>query len=384
MSGHIFISYARADGAEFAHKLHDDLVKLGVPVWLDAYQIPPGSDWDAEIDKGLDRAAIMVVLLTPGAVGSKQVKSEWNRALKKGLDIIPLLILDCEIPRVLETLQYIDFRKKKDYETGIDKLTTILKRQSGLWEGESSSAEITSDKPLSDITLTPEQEQFRRIYATDSSLTNYPGGVIRVVIVDDHDVVLRGLQTSLEEFDDIAVIGAFIDARRAVDLCRSDRIAVVLMDMIMPIMDGVTATRLIREVSPNTHIIAFTSFNDDDTIRKAFLAGVRSFVMKNASVDELANVVRRASVGQSTLWPEAAQLLFGATIIPTKLGYELTDREREVLVLMIEGLNNREIAERLILSSSTIKNHVSNILDKLGATSRTQAVALAVERKLID
>jgi NarL family two-component system response regulator LiaR len=208
--------------------------------------------------------------------------------------------------------------------------------------------------------------------------------LIRVIIVDDHAIVRQGLIVSLENFEDFEIVGSLGDAREAITLCTNRRVDVVIMDMVMPIMDGVTATRIIRERSPQTQVIALTSFDSDNTVQQALQAGAISYLMKNVSVEDLANAVRKASIGQSTLAPEAAQVLIRATVNPPALGHDLTEREREVLALMIEGLNNREIAERLIISSSTAKNHVSSILDKLGTTSRTQAVAFAVEHKLLD
>lgn len=207
---------------------------------------------------------------------------------------------------------------------------------------------------------------------------------IRVVIVDDHNMVRRGLVVLLQEFDDLTVVGEAADGELAVDLCRRQEVDVVLMDMIMPRMDGVTATRLIRESCPGTQVIALTSFSDETNVQAALKAGAVGYLMKNISGDELANAIRRAREGQSTLAPEAAQVLIRATTRPPIIGHDLTEREREVLGLMKEGLNNREIGERLIISSSTVKNHVSSILSKLGTISRTQAVALAMEHKLLD
>ncbi|MEO8608049.1 MAG: response regulator transcription factor [Chloroflexota bacterium] len=208
--------------------------------------------------------------------------------------------------------------------------------------------------------------------------------LIRVMIVDDHAIVRQGLIVSLENFEDFEIVGSLGDAREAITICTNQRVDVVIMDMVMPMMDGVTATRIIRERSPHTQVIALTSFDSDNTVQQALQAGAISYLMKNVSVEDLASAVRKASIGQSTLAPEATQVLIRAAVNPPALGHDLTEREREVLALMIEGLNNREIAERLIISSSTAKNHVSSILDKLGTTSRTQAVAFAVEHKLLD
>lgn len=207
---------------------------------------------------------------------------------------------------------------------------------------------------------------------------------IRVIIVDDHSMVRKGLAVLLEEFDDLEVVAEASDGEYAVDICRDECPDVVLMDMIMPRMNGITATQKIREACPNTQVVALTSFSDEEHVQAALKAGVMGYIMKDVSGDELANAIRRAHEGESTLSPEATQVLIKATTRPPSIGHDLTEREREVLALMIEGLNNREIGEQLIISSSTVKNHVSSILSKMDTTSRTQAVALAVEHKILD
>jgi len=206
---------------------------------------------------------------------------------------------------------------------------------------------------------------------------------IKVLIIDDHEIVRQGLRVSLENFPDFEIVGDTGDARTGIDLCLKYHPHVVLMDIVMPLMDGVTATKLLLEKCVGTQVIALTSFASDDNVQKALQAGAISYLMKNVSVEELARAVRYAYDGKATLAPEAAQVLIRSATQPPALGHDLTERERDVLALMIEGLNNREIAERLVISSSTVKNHVSNILDKLGTISRTQAVALAVEHKML-
>ncbi len=207
---------------------------------------------------------------------------------------------------------------------------------------------------------------------------------IRILIVDDHDMVRKGLRVLLEDFDELLVVSETGDGMTAGDFCQHNEVDVVLMDMIMPHMDGVAATKLIREVSPDTQVIALTSFENDEYVEKALKAGAIGYLMKNISGTNLAEAIRKAHNGESTLAPEAAQILIRATTRPLPLGHDLTEREREVLVYMIQGLNNRQIGEQLVISSSTVKNHVSSILRKLETTSRTQAVALAVEHKIID
>jgi len=207
---------------------------------------------------------------------------------------------------------------------------------------------------------------------------------VRLLIVDDHDMVRKGLMVLLENFPEIEVVSDVRDGQAAVDVCRYDDVDVVLMDMIMPRMDGVTATKIIREISPTTQVIVLTSFSEEQNVQAALKAGAIGYLLKNVSGEELAAAIQRARNEQSTLSPEAAQALIRATTRPPMLGHDLTEREREVLTLMIRGLSNREIAEELVISSSTVKNHVSNILSKLGTISRTQAVALAVESKLMS
>ena len=151
----------------------------------------------------------------------------------------------------------------------------------------------------------------------------------------------------------------------------------------MPRLNGIQATAQILNTCPDTKIIALTSFGDDDHVQEALKAGAISYMLKNVSGSELAHAIRRAHGGQATLSPEAAQVLVFATTRPPTIGHDLTDREYDVLELMIKGLNNREIGEELVISSSTVKNHVSSILSKMGTSSRTQAVALAVEHHIV-
>ncbi len=206
---------------------------------------------------------------------------------------------------------------------------------------------------------------------------------IRVLLVDDHAVVRSGLAAFLLAFDDLELVGEAGSGEEAVRLCNQLRPDVVLMDLVMPGMDGAAATRTIREQCPEIQVIALTSFKEEELVQGALQAGAISYLLKNVSADELADAIRAAHAGRSTLAPEAAQALVHAASHPPPPGHDLTHREREVLALMVEGLSNREIAERLVVSHSTAKFHVSSILSKLGVASRTEAVALAVQHRLV-
>ena len=209
-----------------------------------------------------------------------------------------------------------------------------------------------------------------------------PSPPIRVLLVDDHTMVRRGLATFLKVFDDLQLAGEAENGTEAIQRCAEIRPDVVLMDMVMPGMDGVSATRAIRQQFPMVQVIALTSFKEGELIRNALEAGAIGYLLKDVSADELARAIRAAHSGRATLSPEAAQALVQAANQPTAPGLDLTEREHEVLALMIEGLTNTQIAGRLRVSPSTIKSHVSNILSKLGVASRTEAVTLALRNRI--
>ena len=206
---------------------------------------------------------------------------------------------------------------------------------------------------------------------------------IRVMLVDDHMVVRSGLSTVLAVYDDLKLVGEAGDGEEAIRLCERLQPDVVLMDLVMPKMDGVTATKTIKERWPRVQVIALTSFKEKEYVEGALKAGASGYLLKNVSAEELVAAIRRVTTGQPSLSPEAAQVLIQRVNEPPPPGQDMTDREKEILALMVEGLSNNEIAERLIVSQSTVKFHVSNILSKLGVTGRTEAVVLAVKHHLV-
>ena len=205
---------------------------------------------------------------------------------------------------------------------------------------------------------------------------------IRVMLVDDHTVVRGGLRFFLLGFDDMELVAEAESGEEAVRLSAEVQPDVILMDMVMPGMDGATATQAIRERYPQIEVVALTSFPEEDLVHKALRAGAISYLLKDVSADELAKAIRLAYAGRSTLAPEAAQALVHAATHP-RPGQNLTRREQEVLSLLVEGLNNSEIGKQLVISPSTVRYHVSNILSKLDAANRAEAVALALKHKLV-
>lgn len=206
---------------------------------------------------------------------------------------------------------------------------------------------------------------------------------IRVMLVDDHQMVRNGLGTFLLVHDDLELVGEAGDGEQALTTFERVDPDVVLMDLKMPRMDGVEATRALLKRDPELRVIALTSFKDEGLIRDALDAGAIGYLLKDVDADDLADAIRAAYRGEPTLAPEAAWALFKAARRGRELGDDLTGREREVLALLVEGLTNPEIANRLYVSDSTVKTHVSNILSKLGVATRTEAVSLALQKGLI-
>ena len=210
---------------------------------------------------------------------------------------------------------------------------------------------------------------------------------ITVLLVDDHEVVRAGLRASLDARREFTVVGEAASGTEAVALAREHVPDVILMDLIMPGMDGVEATRRVKNISPRTQIIVLTSYHEDEHIFPALQAGATSYILKDVALDELAEAIQRAAQGEATLHPQVAtrivQELAGAQHIEFNPFTELTSREMDVLKLIANGLGNSEIAEQLVISEHTVKGHVSNILSKLHLADRTQAAVYAWRQGIV-
>jgi DNA-binding NarL/FixJ family response regulator len=207
---------------------------------------------------------------------------------------------------------------------------------------------------------------------------------IRVLIVDDHDMVRKGLIAFLKVHKDLIFVGEATSGEQALEMIDLEKPDIVLMDLVMPGMDGAETTRIIRRKYPHIQVIALTSFQERDLVHKVIQAGAISYLLKNVSVDELVSAVRAAYSGQSVLAPEAIEALMQGYHEPVEERKPLTPREKQVIKLLVDGCNNAEIADILEVSQSTAKAHVSNILSKLNASNRTEAISLALRHHLVD
>jgi NarL family two-component system response regulator LiaR len=206
---------------------------------------------------------------------------------------------------------------------------------------------------------------------------------IRVMLVDDHNVVRSGLATFLRAYDDLELVGEARNGLESVNLCRQKKPDVILMDLMMPEMDGIEATREILKECPDIKIIAMTSFEEETLVQGVLAAGAISYLLKNVTADELVRAIRAASAGKSTLSPEAAKALIHATRLEVHPWLDLTEREMEVLNLVVQGKSNQQIAEAMFLSLATVKAHVGNILSKLQVSSRAEAITYAIKNKIV-
>ena len=211
---------------------------------------------------------------------------------------------------------------------------------------------------------------------------------IRILLVDDHKIVRQGVRAFFDAHEGIDVIGEAGSGAEAVKLVEERVPDVVLMDLIMPGMDGVEATRLAKDISPRTQIVVLTSYHDDEHIFPALQAGALSYILKDVEMDELAETVFKASRGEATLHPQVAsrviQELHGRKTTENTPGVELTKREMEVLKMIAQGMSNNEIAEKIVVSKYTVKGHVSNILSKLHLADRTQAAVYAWQKGVVE
>jgi two-component system, NarL family, response regulator LiaR len=208
--------------------------------------------------------------------------------------------------------------------------------------------------------------------------------MIRVLVADDHTMVRNGLLMFLNSCEDMEPVGQAANGQEAVELAARLQPDVIVMDMVMPEMDGVAATRTILQAQPQIRIIALTSFKDDALIYSAVKAGVVGYLLKDCTAEELANTIRDVVAGKTTITLDMMRAVLRAAENSGGREYQLSEREREVLRLVVRGLSNRQIAHDLVLGESTVKFHVSNILSKLSVASRAEAVALAIQHKLVE
>jgi NarL family two-component system response regulator LiaR len=206
---------------------------------------------------------------------------------------------------------------------------------------------------------------------------------IKVMLVDDHPIVRSGLVNMLLAFDDLVLVGEASSGSKALALCQQELPDVILMDMVMPGMDGLETTRKVLEQYPSVKIIILTSFTKDTMVQDALEAGATSYLLKDSSIDQLAEAIQSAYTGQPTLSPEATRALVNSKSGPLSFDPDLTAREKQVLALIVEGLSNEEIADQLVISHATARHHVSACISKLGVKNRTQAASLALKHKLI-
>ncbi len=206
---------------------------------------------------------------------------------------------------------------------------------------------------------------------------------IRIFLVDDHQVVRSGLKAFLSVFDDFIFVGEASNGREALDVCSVCKPDVVLMDLLMPEMNGAECTREIKKRCPNVQVVVLTSFQEETLVEEALKAGAIGYLLKDVSANELAAAIYAARKGKPTLAPEATEALIHASLHPAANRPCLTDREMDVLRLMSKGDSNAEIARTLVVSLSTVKFHVSAILSKMSADSRTEAVSLALNSKML-
>jgi NarL family two-component system response regulator LiaR len=206
---------------------------------------------------------------------------------------------------------------------------------------------------------------------------------IKVLIVDDHEVLCDGLEAILSLHDDIKIIGKALNGKRAISICEKEPPDVILMDLMMPEMDGISTIRNILAKWPPVKIIVLTSFLDKRYVKEALKEGAVGYLHKNVTATELLNALRDTSMGKSCFSKDATEVLIEEMKTPSSCQSGLTTREKEILSLLVEGLSNKEIADKLVISTTTVKFHISNILNKLQVSSRLEAVSLAIKNNLV-
>jgi NarL family two-component system response regulator LiaR len=208
--------------------------------------------------------------------------------------------------------------------------------------------------------------------------------VIRVLIVDDHALVRSGIRHYLYAFDWIEAAGEAENGAEAVEFCATHEVDVVLMDMMMPVMDGSEATRRIMSLNKPIAVIALTSFHEQNLVEDAVKAGATSYLLKNVSAEDLSDAIHEAHLGRSVLATEATEALMAATRKRPEIGFDLTARELEILTLVAQGYPNYKIADQLSITVRTVTFHLTNVFSKLGVRNRVEAVTFALEHHLIE
>jgi NarL family two-component system response regulator LiaR len=208
--------------------------------------------------------------------------------------------------------------------------------------------------------------------------------IIRILIVDDHSMVRSGLRDFLLVYDWMKLVGEAQNGVEAVDFCSTHEVDVVLMDLVMPLMDGSEATRRILQLNKAIKVVIITSFHEQDLVQQALKAGATSYLLKNVNAEELAKAIQAAYGGYSTLAPEATRALIQEVPQKSNIGSDLTGSERKILTLLVTGLSNAEISQQCSISVATVKYHLTNIFAKLGVRNRVEATSIVLEYDLVD